>query len=141
MALILIVVTRKRVPVPRYQPRSRALLRLDARDQLTVDGSQQARGQVAVPLLRPDLGAWVRLDQPEAEMRPQARVVANPGLGGVQLDPAKMLGADEAVLHRADGGQGAVRVESLAQALGVTKGGFYWHLADRGALLDEMLDH
>ena len=28
----------------------------------------------------------------------------------------------------------------LAQALGVTKGGFYGHFADRNALLDEMLD-
>jgi AcrR family transcriptional regulator len=38
------------------------------------------------------------------------------------------------------GGPDAVRVEALAQALGVTKGGFYWHFDDRGALLTEMLD-
>jgi AcrR family transcriptional regulator len=38
------------------------------------------------------------------------------------------------------GGPDAVRVEGLAQALGVTKGGFYWHFEDRGALLAEMLD-
>ena len=38
------------------------------------------------------------------------------------------------------GGPDAVRVEALAQALGVTKGGFYWHFGNRGALLDEMLD-
>ena len=38
------------------------------------------------------------------------------------------------------GGPDAVRVEKLAQALGVTKGGFYWHFDDRGALLVEMLD-
>jgi AcrR family transcriptional regulator len=38
------------------------------------------------------------------------------------------------------GGPEAVRVEPLAQSLGVTKGGFYWHFADRQALLDEMLD-
>ena len=38
------------------------------------------------------------------------------------------------------GGPDAVRIESLAQALGVTKGGFYWHFDDRRALLEEMLD-
>jgi AcrR family transcriptional regulator len=38
------------------------------------------------------------------------------------------------------GGPDAVRIETLAQALGVTKGGFYWHFEDRPALLEEMLD-
>jgi AcrR family transcriptional regulator len=38
------------------------------------------------------------------------------------------------------GGPDAVRVETLAASLGVSKGGFYWHFADRGALLREMLD-
>jgi AcrR family transcriptional regulator len=40
----------------------------------------------------------------------------------------------------AAGGPDAVRIEPLARALGVTKGGFYWHFADREALLAEMLD-
>lgn len=40
----------------------------------------------------------------------------------------------------ASGGPDAVRVEALAVRLGVSKGGFYWHFADRQALLDEMLD-
>jgi AcrR family transcriptional regulator len=40
----------------------------------------------------------------------------------------------------AAGGPGAVRIEALAQALGVTKGGFYGYFADRNALLEEMLD-
>lgn len=40
----------------------------------------------------------------------------------------------------AAGGPGAVRIESLAQAIGVTKGGFYGHFADRNELLAEMLD-
>jgi AcrR family transcriptional regulator len=40
----------------------------------------------------------------------------------------------------AAGGPGAVRIEPLARALGVTKGGFYWHFEDRRSLLDEMLD-
>jgi AcrR family transcriptional regulator len=38
------------------------------------------------------------------------------------------------------GGLDAVRIEGLAQALGVSKGGFYWHFDDRRALLEEMLD-
>ena len=40
----------------------------------------------------------------------------------------------------ADGGPDAVRIEPLAKALGVTRGGFYWHFEDRQALLDEILD-
>ena len=40
----------------------------------------------------------------------------------------------------AAGGPDAVRIEPLAKALGVTKGGFYWHFDDRSALLEEMLD-
>ncbi|MGB9368496.1 MAG: helix-turn-helix domain-containing protein, partial [Xanthobacteraceae bacterium] len=40
----------------------------------------------------------------------------------------------------ADGGIDAVRVEPLAKALGITKGSFYWHFADRRALLDAMLE-
>jgi AcrR family transcriptional regulator len=40
----------------------------------------------------------------------------------------------------AAGGPDAVRIEPLAQALGVTRGGFYWHFKDRRALLEEMLD-
>lgn len=41
----------------------------------------------------------------------------------------------------AGGGPDAVRIESLARALGVTKGGFYGYFADRNALLTEMLDN
>jgi AcrR family transcriptional regulator len=40
----------------------------------------------------------------------------------------------------AAGGPDAVRVESLAKALGVTKGGFYWHFQDRPALLVALLE-
>lgn len=47
---------------------------------------------------------------------------------------------DEGLRALAAGGPDAVRIEALARALGVTKGGFYWHFNGRPALLDEMLD-
>ena len=47
---------------------------------------------------------------------------------------------EEGLRALAAGGPDAVRVEAMAQALGVTKGGFYGHFADRNALLEEMLD-
>jgi AcrR family transcriptional regulator len=47
---------------------------------------------------------------------------------------------DEGLRALAAGGPDAVRIEPLARALGVTKGGFYWHFDDRGALLEEILD-
>src|SRR4051794_4565160 len=47
---------------------------------------------------------------------------------------------DEGLRALGVGGPDAVRIETLAQALGVTKGGFYWHFSDRRALLEEMLN-
>ncbi|MFF4011591.1 TetR/AcrR family transcriptional regulator [Streptomyces sp. NPDC001717] len=47
---------------------------------------------------------------------------------------------EEGLRALAAGGPEAVRIEVLAQALGVSKGGFYGYFQGRGALLDEMLD-
>lgn len=47
---------------------------------------------------------------------------------------------EEGLAALAAGGPDAVRIEVLARQLGVTKGGFYGHFADRNALLDAMLD-
>ncbi len=47
---------------------------------------------------------------------------------------------EEGLRALAKGGPEAVRVEPLAKALGVTKGGFYWQFDDRPALLEEVLD-
>jgi AcrR family transcriptional regulator len=47
---------------------------------------------------------------------------------------------EEGLRALAGGGPDAVRIEPLAQALGVSRGGFYWHFDDRRALLEEMLD-
>jgi AcrR family transcriptional regulator len=52
--------------------------------------------------------------------------------------PARWV--EEGFRALAVGGHDAVRIEPLAQALGVTKGGFYGYFDDRGALLEEMLD-
>jgi AcrR family transcriptional regulator len=40
----------------------------------------------------------------------------------------------------ARGGLTAVAVEPLAKALGTTKGSFYWHFADRNALIEAALE-
>jgi AcrR family transcriptional regulator len=47
---------------------------------------------------------------------------------------------DEGLRALAGGGPEAVRIELLARALGVSKGGFYWHFEGRQALLEEMLE-
>ncbi|GAB3872937.1 TetR/AcrR family transcriptional regulator [Dactylosporangium cerinum] len=47
---------------------------------------------------------------------------------------------EEGLRALATGGPEAVRVEVLAQALGVSKGGFYGYFTNRDALLDEVLD-
>jgi AcrR family transcriptional regulator len=47
---------------------------------------------------------------------------------------------EEGLRALAAGGPDAIRIEALARALGVTKGGFYWHFEDRRTLLEEVLD-
>lgn len=47
---------------------------------------------------------------------------------------------DEGLRALGAGGPEAVRVELLAKALGVSKGGFYWHFANRGVFLEGLLD-
>jgi AcrR family transcriptional regulator len=47
---------------------------------------------------------------------------------------------EEGLRALGSGGPEAVRIEPLSRALGVSKGGFYWHFSDRRALLEEMLD-
>jgi AcrR family transcriptional regulator len=47
---------------------------------------------------------------------------------------------DAALRALADGGVAAVRIDVLARGLGVTRGSFYWHFADRDALLRAALE-
>jgi AcrR family transcriptional regulator len=47
---------------------------------------------------------------------------------------------EEGLRALAAGGPEAVRIEALAQTLGVSKGGFYGYFANRDELLTEMLD-
>jgi AcrR family transcriptional regulator len=72
-----------------------------------------------------------------AKARQSAPRESAPKEKAVRLDAAAWIAAAFDVL--ADGGIDAVRVEPLAKALGITKGSFYWHFADRRALLDAML--
>jgi AcrR family transcriptional regulator len=51
---------------------------------------------------------------------------------------SQWLGAGLDALRK--GGVGAVRVERLAADVGVTKGSFYHHFRDRGALLEALLE-
>lgn len=53
---------------------------------------------------------------------------------------ARQAWIDAGLRALAAGGPDAVRIESLARTLGVTKGGFYGYFDDRHALLEEMLD-
>jgi hypothetical protein len=56
------------------------------------------------------------------------------------LRTTKAAWTEEGLRALAAGGPEAVRVETLAASLHVTKGGFYHHFRDRQALLDAMLD-
>ncbi|GGU70982.1 TetR family transcriptional regulator [Streptomyces albospinus] len=47
---------------------------------------------------------------------------------------------EEGLRALSTGGPDAVRIEALAQSLGVSKRGFYGYFSDRDALLGEMLD-
>jgi AcrR family transcriptional regulator len=47
---------------------------------------------------------------------------------------------DAALTALAEGGPDAIRIETLAASLGVTKGGFYGDFTDRNALIERMLD-
>ncbi len=47
---------------------------------------------------------------------------------------------EAALAALARGGVAAVAVEPIAKSLGATKGSFYWHFADRNALLQSALD-
>ncbi|MGG2459678.1 TetR/AcrR family transcriptional regulator [Streptomyces sp. RGM 3693] len=48
--------------------------------------------------------------------------------------------ADAALAAMGEGGLAAVAVEPLAARLGTTKGSFYWHFANRDALIEAALD-
>jgi AcrR family transcriptional regulator len=67
----------------------------------------------------------------------------------VQRPPRKTSGkarlsaddwADAALLAMGEGGLAAVAVEPLATRLGTTKGSFYWHFANRDALIEAALE-
>ncbi|MEU2751915.1 TetR/AcrR family transcriptional regulator [Streptomyces collinus] len=59
-------------------------------------------------------------------------------MGAIRTPRDKWI--EEGLRALAAGGPEAVRVEVLAQALGVSKGGFYGYFRNRAGLLEEMLD-
>ncbi|MFG2888072.1 TetR/AcrR family transcriptional regulator [Streptomyces sp. NPDC048248] len=59
-------------------------------------------------------------------------------MGAIRTPRDKWI--EEGLRALAAGGPEAVRVEVLAQALGVSKGGFYGYFRNRAALLEEMLE-
>ncbi len=71
-----------------------------------------------------------------AEKRKAGRPPARPRRN--RLDAGAWIEAAFEALART--GVEAVRVEPLAETLGVTKGSFYWHFADRDALLAALFD-
>jgi AcrR family transcriptional regulator len=63
------------------------------------------------------------------------------GMTDVKREPLSRADWAEAALDAlAGGGVTAVAVEPLAKALRTTKGSFYWHFADRNALLEAALE-
>lgn len=58
-------------------------------------------------------------------------------MGHLPLQRDEWIAAARRVLLRE--GPAGLRVERLARDLGVTKGSFYWHFKNRGALLDALL--
>jgi AcrR family transcriptional regulator len=57
-----------------------------------------------------------------------------------QLRTPREVWIDSALQALASAGPQGVRIEVLAERLGVSKGGFYWHFENREQLLREMLD-
>lgn len=57
--------------------------------------------------------------------------------GGAPLGPEDWV--DAALAALVEGGIGAVRIDPLARRLGVSRGSFYWHFADREALLKALV--
>src|SRR5215469_13533470 len=57
---------------------------------------------------------------------------------GTRLDRRDWVDAGIVIL--ASKGVDAVRVESLAKQLNISKGSFYWHFKDRGDLLEAILE-
>ena len=78
------------------------------RDEESVDGSHRPRWEMAMTLLLPDPRPRMGLEQPQ-----RWRCVDTCRFGGVELDAAEVLRADEAVLVGADqsGGRAMVTVE------------------------------
>lgn len=82
-------------------------------------------------ILHPYSSVWM-------EGKPLAARLSNPMSAPTRTPRTSWI--EEGLRALAAGGPDAVRIDALAQALGVTRGGFYWHFDGRQALLEEILD-
>lgn len=82
---------------------------------------------------------------PKPEKKPERKIGRKPEKkeGAAEQEAAPRLTTEDweraALDALAEGGLAAVAVEPLARHLGVTKGSFYWHFANREALLTAAL--
>lgn len=74
----------------------------------------------------------------ESKLKPKPKARADAAAGKAQLTPDRWI--DAAVDVLVDQGIDQVRVDTLAAALGVTRGSFYWHFRDRDELLRRVLE-
>jgi AcrR family transcriptional regulator len=89
--------------------------------------------------------AATRPTRKAARAAPSSKVLATKGqTPAPRAASRRLLGkdawTDEAVRTLATGGVAAISVERLAEALGVTKGSFYWHFENREALVRAVLE-
>jgi AcrR family transcriptional regulator len=94
-------------------------------------------GKIMPHSMNPTTPPAGRRPAPETAARPRRARAPTEDAGRTTLSPQSWIDAATEVL--VDHGIDHVRVDVLAQQLGVTRGSFYWHFKDREALLRGVL--